>query len=28
MAEFPEGTPCWVDAMFTDVEGAKEFYAD
>ncbi|MFF4365153.1 VOC family protein [Streptomyces sp. NPDC001594] len=28
MAEFPEGTPCWVDAMFTDVEAAKEFYAD
>ncbi|MFD8142445.1 VOC family protein [Streptomyces sp. NPDC059708] len=28
MAEFPEGAPCWVDAMFTDVEGAKEFYAD
>ncbi|WP_330297317.1 VOC family protein [Streptomyces sp. NBC_00503] len=27
MAEFPEGTPCWVDAMFTDVEGAKSFYA-
>nr|WSX51033.1 VOC family protein [Streptomyces sp. NBC_00974] len=28
MAEFPEGAPCWVDAMFTDVEGAKTFYAD
>ncbi|MEU9026002.1 VOC family protein [Streptomyces sp. NPDC048383] len=28
MAEFQEGAPCWVDAMFTDVEGAKEFYAD
>ncbi|NYI05527.1 VOC family protein [Allostreptomyces psammosilenae] len=21
-----EGTPCWADAMFTDVEGAKSFY--
>ncbi|MGW5848007.1 VOC family protein [Streptomyces sp. NPDC055254] len=28
MAEFSEGAPCWVDAMFTDVEGAKTFYAD
>ncbi|MER7508629.1 VOC family protein [Streptomyces lavendulae] len=28
MSDFPEGAPCWVDAMFTDVEGAKEFYAD
>ncbi|MFD3722476.1 VOC family protein [Streptomyces sp. NPDC058674] len=28
MAEFPEGAPCWADAMFTDVEGAKAFYAD
>ncbi|KOU39837.1 hydrolase [Streptomyces sp. WM4235] len=28
MTEFPEGAPCWVDAMFTDVEGAKSFYAD
>ncbi|MEU9713662.1 VOC family protein [Streptomyces sp. NPDC047976] len=28
MAEFPEGAPCWVDAMFSDVEGAKEFYGD
>ncbi|MEU8461935.1 VOC family protein [Streptomyces sp. NPDC029003] len=28
MSEFPEGAPCWVDAMFTDLEGAKEFYAD
>ncbi|MFF5701549.1 VOC family protein [Streptomyces sp. NPDC012794] len=28
MAEFPEGAPCWVDAMFTDVEAAKEFYGD
>ncbi|MCB5168886.1 VOC family protein [Streptomyces bambusae] len=28
MSEFPEGTPCWVDAMFADVEGAKAFYGD
>lgn len=28
MSEFPEGAPCWVDAMFTDVEAAKEFYGD
>ncbi|WP_354641406.1 VOC family protein [Kitasatospora camelliae] len=28
MAVQPEGTPCWVDAMFSDVEGAKSFYAD
>ncbi|MCZ4101649.1 VOC family protein [Streptomyces sp. SID13666] len=28
MAEFPEGAPCWVDAMFSDLEGAKSFYAD
>lgn len=26
MAVQPEGTPCWADAMFTDVEGAKTFY--
>jgi predicted enzyme related to lactoylglutathione lyase len=25
---FPEGAPCWVDAAFTDVEGAKAFYGD
>nr|WSY49333.1 VOC family protein [Streptomyces sp. NBC_00886] len=24
----PEGTPCWADAMFSDVEGAKSFYGD
>jgi predicted enzyme related to lactoylglutathione lyase len=24
----PEGTPCWVDAMFADLDGAKSFYAD
>ena len=28
MAVQPEGTPCWVDAMFTDVDGAKSFYGD
>ncbi|MGW0337293.1 VOC family protein [Streptomyces sp. NPDC003011] len=26
MAVQPEGTPCWADAMFSDVEGAKAFY--
>ncbi|MFF8291484.1 VOC family protein [Streptomyces sp. NPDC016309] len=24
----PEGVPCWADAMFADVEGAKSFYGD
>ncbi|MEU6355132.1 VOC family protein [Streptomyces sp. NPDC047072] len=28
MAVAPEGTPCWADAMFGDVEGAKSFYGD
>ncbi|MFS4092171.1 VOC family protein [Streptomyces sp. AF1A] len=28
MAVQPEGTPCWADAMFSDIEGAKKFYAD
>ncbi|MGW0882011.1 VOC family protein [Streptomyces sp. NPDC002671] len=28
MAVQPEGTPCWADAMFSDVEGAKDFYGD
>ncbi|MFE0047812.1 VOC family protein [Streptomyces albireticuli] len=28
MAALSEGTPCWADAMFTDVEGAKSFYGD
>ncbi|MGV9357221.1 VOC family protein [Streptomyces misionensis] len=28
MAVQPEGTPCWADAMFTDLEGAKRFYGD
>lgn len=28
MAALSEGTPCWADAMFSDVEGAKSFYGD
>ena len=28
MAVQPEGTPCWADAMFADIEGAKRFYGD
>ncbi|TWV30646.1 VOC family protein [Streptomyces misionensis] len=28
MAVQPEGTPCWADAMFTDLEGAKKFYGE
>ncbi|MFF6885623.1 VOC family protein [Streptomyces sp. NPDC012421] len=28
MAVRSEGTPAWTDAMFTDAEGAKTFYAD
>ncbi|MFE6664259.1 VOC family protein [Streptomyces sp. NPDC057697] len=28
MAVQPEGTPCWADAMFADVEGAKSFYGE
>ncbi|WP_369241742.1 VOC family protein [Streptomyces sp. R21] len=28
MAVRAEGTPCWADAMFSDVEGAKSFYGD
>ena len=28
MAVPREGTPCWADAMFGDVEGAKSFYGD
>ncbi|MEV4615143.1 VOC family protein [Kitasatospora sp. NPDC049258] len=28
MAALAEGTPCWADAMFTDLEGAKSFYGD
>ncbi|MER5795078.1 VOC family protein [Streptomyces sp. NPDC001980] len=28
MAVQPEGTPCWADAMFSDLEGAKSFYGE
>lgn len=28
MAVQQEGMPCWADAMFTDLEGAKSFYGD
>ncbi|MFG3525565.1 VOC family protein [Streptomyces sp. NPDC047917] len=28
MAVQPEGTPCWADAMFADLEGAKSFYGE
>ena len=28
MAVQREGTPCWTDAMFSDVEGAKDFYGE
>ncbi|MET9257515.1 VOC family protein [Streptomyces sp. NPDC003717] len=28
MAVQPEGTPCWADAMFKDVEEAKRFYGE
>ncbi|MEU0970964.1 VOC family protein [Streptomyces sp. NPDC005917] len=28
MAVQPEGTPCWADAMFSDLEGAKHFYGE
>ncbi|MEU6406619.1 VOC family protein [Streptomyces sp. NPDC046985] len=28
MAAQPEGTPCWADAMFGDVEAAKSFYGE
>ncbi|MEV5315748.1 MULTISPECIES: VOC family protein [unclassified Streptomyces] len=28
MAVKPEGHPCWADAMFTDLEGAKSFYGE
>lgn len=28
MAAPPEGTPCWVDAMFPDMEAAKSFYGE
>ncbi|CAL9317998.1 VOC family protein [Streptomyces sp. R02] len=26
MAVAPEGTPCWVDAVFDDLDAAKDFY--
>ncbi|MFJ9521096.1 VOC family protein [Kitasatospora sp. NPDC101801] len=28
MTAYAEGTPCWADAMFADVEGAKSFYGE
>ncbi|MFF8956141.1 VOC family protein [Streptomyces sp. NPDC014894] len=28
MAVLPEGTPCWADAMFPDLEAAKGFYGE
>ncbi|MFD7609423.1 VOC family protein [Streptomyces sp. NPDC059828] len=28
MAAAPEGRPIWADAMFSDLEGAKTFYAE
>ncbi|MFJ7333257.1 VOC family protein [Streptomyces sp. NPDC101110] len=28
MAVQPEGAPCWADAMFGDLEGAKSFYGE
>ncbi|MFB8246819.1 VOC family protein [Streptomyces sp. NPDC055952] len=28
MAVQPEGAPCWADAMFSDLEGAKNFYGE
>lgn len=28
MAAYPEGTPCWADAMFPDVQAAKSFYGE
>ncbi|WP_225833678.1 VOC family protein [Streptomyces sp. NK08204] len=28
MAVLPEGAPCWADAMFSDVEGARNFYGE
>ncbi|MFC8372358.1 VOC family protein [Streptomyces sp. NPDC057239] len=27
-SEYPEGTPCWVDAQLPDVEAGKRFYGD
>ncbi|MFB6813740.1 VOC family protein [Streptomyces sp. NPDC056347] len=28
MAALPEGTPCWADATFADLDAAKSFYGD
>lgn len=28
MAAEPQGTPCWADATFGDLEGAKRFYGE
>ena len=28
MAAFPDGVPCWADAMIPDLEGAKRFYGE
>ncbi|MEU6079182.1 VOC family protein [Streptomyces sp. NPDC047108] len=28
MAAFPEGAPCWVDAMVPDLEAGKRFYGE
>ncbi|MGV9992728.1 VOC family protein [Streptomyces sp. NPDC003374] len=28
MAVRPEGTPCWADAVFPDLQAAKEFYGE
>ncbi|MGW1377524.1 VOC family protein [Streptomyces sp. NPDC002446] len=28
MNDFPQGAPCWADAMFKDLEGAKTFYGE
>ncbi|WP_255951117.1 VOC family protein [Streptomyces odontomachi] len=28
MAVKPEGTPCWADAMFPDLQAAKDFYGE
>ncbi|WP_395576352.1 VOC family protein [Streptomyces sp. BK79] len=28
MAVQPEGAPCWADAMFGDLDGAKRFYGE
>ncbi|WP_251076943.1 VOC family protein [Streptomyces benahoarensis] len=28
MTAFPEGTPCWVDAMLPDLDAGKRFYGE